>query len=134
MNHYGHDVELGRTWLSSADRERFAAQLQAGINKDEIMDKIRDEVGLEFHRCHILTKKDLENIERLVDLKHYSNTKHTMYYISGEYAKGIIIFSLIHPKPRHIFRIFFVIHLYFSLFSLIFYHNILMKPILHKRV
>lgn len=68
--HYGHEGELGRTWLPIGDREKFAAQLQAGIGKEEIMEKIRKDVGLEFHRSHILTKKDLENIERFVKVEN----------------------------------------------------------------
>ena len=57
-NHYGHESEFGHIWLTTSTRQQIAAKLQQGISKEKNLDDIRESVGLEFQREHIVDKKD----------------------------------------------------------------------------
>ena len=71
-NHYGHESEFGHIWLTTSTRQQIAAKLQQGISKEKILDDIRESVGLEFQREHLVGKRDLFNIE-----KAFSGTQMT---------------------------------------------------------
>ena len=62
--HYGHTTSLGHLRILESDRINIAGQLAQGI-----LDRIRDSLGKEFHRIHLLTRKDIANIERTYGLK-----------------------------------------------------------------
>ena len=40
-------------------RKQIAAKLEQGVKRERILDDIRDNVGEEFGRIHLLDKKDL---------------------------------------------------------------------------
>ena len=64
--HYGHNTSLGHIRLLESDRMAIAGQLAQGVEFQYI---IRDNVGKEFPRIHLLTRKDIANIERTYGLK-----------------------------------------------------------------
>ena len=66
--HYGH-TSLGHLRLSESDRLTIAGQLAQGVDFQHILDTIRDNLGKEFHRIHLLTRKDIANIEKTYGLK-----------------------------------------------------------------
>ena len=63
-NHYGHESEFGHIWLATSTRQQIAAKLQQGISKEKKIDDIREGVGLEFQREHLVDKRDMFNTEK----------------------------------------------------------------------
>ncbi|GFT99517.1 uncharacterized protein NPIL_110731 [Nephila pilipes] len=62
--HVGHQNDLGHLFLTADERKNIASKIAAKIPLDNILDEIRNvisDAGLE--RVHLLTKKDLHNIE-----------------------------------------------------------------------
>ncbi|GFS36675.1 uncharacterized protein NPIL_228381 [Nephila pilipes] len=74
--HVGHQKDLGHLFLTADERKNIASKIAAKIPLDNILDEIRNSIsdaGLE--RVHLLTKKDLHNIEKSFNL--FSNSvKH----------------------------------------------------------
>ena len=62
--HYGHQSSLGHLRLQKCQREAIASQLAQGITPQHALDRIRDSVYEKFERIHLLTKKDIRNVER----------------------------------------------------------------------
>lgn len=54
--------------MSQDDRERIAADLAPSIPKEKILHDIRGTVDEELGRIHLITKKDLQNIETSYNL------------------------------------------------------------------
>jgi hypothetical protein len=48
---------------------QIAAQLTEGVSFEHILDKVRDSVGDELKRIHILTRKDITNIKQCFKIK-----------------------------------------------------------------
>ena len=69
--HYGHSLSLGKLRLSKRVRMTIAGQLAQGVTFEKI---------LEFQRVHLITKKDLTNIERSFSLR--SRERHAIDAIS----------------------------------------------------
>ena len=73
--HYGHKKALGHLRLLESDKTAIAGQLAQGVDFQHILDNIRDTLGKEFNRIHLLTRKDITNIERTYGLQ--GAQKHT---------------------------------------------------------
>ena len=69
VTHYRHRTSLGHLRIPEGDRLAIAGQLAQGVDVQYILDKIRDNLGEQFHRIHLLTRKDITNIERTYGLK-----------------------------------------------------------------
>ena len=67
--HYGHELSLGHLRLSDSERVAIAGKLADGVDFQHILDNIRDSLGKEFQRIHLLTRKDITNIEKTFGLK-----------------------------------------------------------------
>ena len=67
--HYGHQPTLGHLRLQECERTAIAAQLAQGVDFQHILDNIRDNIGEQFRRIHLLTRKDIVNIERTYNLR-----------------------------------------------------------------
>ena len=67
--HYGHKPCVGHLRIPETDRMAIAAQLACGVNFQHILETIRDNLGKQFHRVHLLTRKDINNNERTYGLK-----------------------------------------------------------------
>ena len=73
--HYGHTNSLGHILLPESAHLSIANQLTIGVAFDRTLDDIRDNVGSKFDRIHLLTRKDIRNIEKAYDIKGIQ--KHT---------------------------------------------------------
>ncbi|XP_076275530.1 uncharacterized protein LOC143206739 [Rhynchophorus ferrugineus] len=63
--HVGHENSLANLFLSKTDREIIAAKLTAKVSKDTILNEIRENKDSDsLERLHLLTRKDLYNIEK----------------------------------------------------------------------
>lgn len=68
--HVGHENELGHLWLTSKEREELANKMTLKIPFNTILDEVRDTVeGSQLERIHLLTRKDLNNIEKSFNLQ-----------------------------------------------------------------
>jgi len=68
-SHYGHSQTSGHLRLPDTTHQRIAGQLAQGVSFERILDDIRDTVGDRFNRIHLVTRKDIVNIERAYGLK-----------------------------------------------------------------
>lgn len=67
--HVGHENDLGHLFLSSSERLEIASKIANKIPFDTILNEIRDSVTeSNLERVHLLTKKDLYNIEKAFNL------------------------------------------------------------------
>ena len=62
--HYGHQLSIGHLRLQTSLRQSIAGQLAQGVTFQHILDEIRDSVSVRFERIHLITRKDIANIER----------------------------------------------------------------------
>ena len=62
--HYGHSPILGHLRLQERYRAAIVGMLTQGVSMERILDKVRDSVGSNLERLHLITKKDIHNIER----------------------------------------------------------------------
>ena len=67
--HYGHQCSLGQIRLPTTHRDAIAGKLAQGVAVQHIIDEIRDNVGDRFERIHLITRKDITNIERSYGLQ-----------------------------------------------------------------
>ena len=67
--HYGHSIQLGHVPLPTSTRMEVAAKLMQGVSTDHILDTIRDNMGDKVNRIHLLTRKDIRNIEHTFGIK-----------------------------------------------------------------
>jgi hypothetical protein len=71
--HVGHQCELGHLNLSQSERENLAGKIASKIPFDDILDNIRNSIcDSNLERLHLLTKKDLYNIEFCYNLSSTS--------------------------------------------------------------
>ena len=67
--HYGHEFKLGHLRLQQLQRQAIAGQIAQGVTFEHILDQIRDNIDHNLERIHLLTKKDMSNIERAFGLR-----------------------------------------------------------------
>ncbi|GFW59864.1 uncharacterized protein TNCV_2917461 [Trichonephila clavipes] len=67
--HLGHRNDIGHVSLRDFERQHTATKIASKIPFDEILDEIRDSVtDSKLERIHLLTKKDLYNIENCFNI------------------------------------------------------------------
>ena len=66
--HYSHEIELGHLRLPENVRLAIAGKLRQGVSIEHILDDICDSVGTTVERIHLLTRKDMHNIETSFNL------------------------------------------------------------------
>ena len=62
--HYGHQLSLAHLRSQRAVRQGIVGQLAQGVSFQHILDEIRDSVAQRFERIHLITRKDIANVER----------------------------------------------------------------------
>ena len=62
--HYGHRISLGHIHIPETDRLAIAGKLANGVDFQHILDNIRDKLGKSYQWIHLLTRKDITNIEK----------------------------------------------------------------------
>lgn len=85
-SHVGHHQEedMGHLFLTKSQRENIASKIAAKIPLQDILDEVRDSIkNCSHERIHLLTKKDLYNIENAFNLKG-SSVRHASDAISVE--------------------------------------------------
>jgi hypothetical protein len=81
--HVAHQMDLGKIPLPKLERNELATKISQKIPFDDIINEIRDTVTEEkMERMHLLTRKDLFNIEKLYNLNNY--VRHSSDYVSVE--------------------------------------------------
>jgi hypothetical protein len=68
--HYRHPLQLGHIPLHKTTRLAVAAKLTDGVSANSIIDHIRSNVGDRCERLHLITKKDIRNIECAFKINH----------------------------------------------------------------
>lgn len=71
--HYGHEMDLAHLKLSQDERVAIGQKLAQGITAERILDDIRNSLSDSLERHHLVTKKDIRNIENALGL-HGINT------------------------------------------------------------
>ncbi|ERL94932.1 hypothetical protein D910_12204, partial [Dendroctonus ponderosae] len=75
--HVGHQNDLSHLFLTKEERTMIATKIAMKIPFDAILDDIRDSVTASYlERLHLLTKKDVFNIEACFNL-HSKSQRHT---------------------------------------------------------
>ena len=57
-------------------RLQIAGDIAQGISIDKLLDNVRDTIGSTIERIHLLTKKDIHNIERSFGLRRAEKHKN----------------------------------------------------------
>lgn len=84
--HVGHKLEedLGHIFLTKTERDQIATKIASKVPLQIILNEIRDSISTcQLQRIHLLTKKDLYNIEKSYNL-NASSVKHENDAISVE--------------------------------------------------
>lgn len=63
------NVHLVKSGLQTIHRDTIAGKLAQGVNVQHIIDEIRDNLGDRLERIHLITRKDIANIERSYGLQ-----------------------------------------------------------------
>lgn len=90
--------------------QRICGQLAQGVTFERILDDIRDNVGTRFDRIHLVTRKDIANIEKAYGLKGVE--KHPIDAVSvgawieelktkGEDNPVLLVKSQGQPQPEN---------------------------------
>ncbi|XP_072400207.1 uncharacterized protein [Diabrotica undecimpunctata] len=68
-SHIGHSNDLGHIYLSPLERKMCAEKIASKVAFSDILDQVRDSVcDSKLDRLHLLTRKDLNNIEKSYNL------------------------------------------------------------------
>ena len=74
--HNNHELQLSHLPLADDIKHYIAGKLQDGVSVDQILDDVRDMIEKDgVSREHLLTKQDIYNLKRKLNLK--SIQKHT---------------------------------------------------------
>uniref|UniRef100_A0A6P7GVN3 Uncharacterized protein LOC114341342 n=1 Tax=Diabrotica virgifera virgifera TaxID=50390 RepID=A0A6P7GVN3_DIAVI len=98
--HVGHKLkeDMGHLFLSTSDRQHIASKIAAKIPLQSILDEVRDSVtNSKLERTHLLTKKDLYNIERAFNLnrsaiRHANDAISVDAWVNELKVSGSILF------------------------------------------
>lgn len=67
--HIGHEFEIKHIVLTREERKSLAMKMASKVPFDDILDEVRESISNEqFKRIHLVTKKDLFNIEQSFNL------------------------------------------------------------------
>jgi hypothetical protein len=97
--HVGSDNNIGNLSLTKSEKENLAAKIAANIPFEDILDEVRNSVFF-FKRLHLLTNKDLHNIEKCYNLtssRHSNDAISVESWINDMRDKGN---SILFDKPQ----------------------------------
>uniref|UniRef100_A0A1B6E200 C2H2-type domain-containing protein n=1 Tax=Clastoptera arizonana TaxID=38151 RepID=A0A1B6E200_9HEMI len=88
--HYGHSVDLRHLRLTKYDKSNIADQIARGVPREIVLDKIRASAGSDIDRIHLVTMKDIKNIEKAFGVQsselkrvQHSGMKNLDSWVSG---------------------------------------------------
>lgn len=96
--HVGHECDLGHLFLKRNEREIIAAKMSLKIPFSQILDDVQDSLhNSQLERIHLLTKKDLYNIEKSFNLqstvvRHHNDAISVDSWVSQLKNTGCILF------------------------------------------
>lgn len=73
--HYGHDSELQHLRLTQTEKFQIVEQLCRGVPRDMVLDNVHASTGSELERIHLITMKDVKNIEKAYGIQASNNDK-----------------------------------------------------------
>jgi hypothetical protein len=92
---------IGNLSLTKSEKENMAAKIAANIPFEDILDEVRNSVGdMDLKRLHLLTNKDLHNIEKCYNLtssRHSNDAISVESWINDMRDKGN---SILFDKPQ----------------------------------
>lgn len=83
LSHYGHRRNLQHIWLSKKKRQEITAKLKQGVTKQKILDDIRESIGAQFARDHLIDKQDIANIKRRGGIDEIQRHPNDMMSVLG---------------------------------------------------
>ena len=99
--HYGHATEIEHIRFNRRQRGEIAAKLAQGVSRDKILDDIRDNVGFDFRKIHLLDRRDIGNIKNAYNIdtikRHENDQQSVLSWIKdweGEENNPILYYSL----------------------------------------
>lgn len=99
--HYGHQCSLGLTRLQASQKKEVVSKLAQGISAQHIIDQVRESVVDKFEKIHLITRKDIANIERAYGLsgnrRHSDDATSVMLWVNE-------MNSMKNPSPVLIFK------------------------------
>lgn len=99
--HVGHETDIEHLHLSVPEKKLITTKIASKIPFDIILNEIRDSVsGSDLMRIHLLTRKDLNNIERQFNLS-CSAVRHSNDAVSVDsWAKQMKNECVLYYKPQ----------------------------------
>lgn len=89
--HYGHESELQHLRLTQTEKFQIAEQLCRGVPREMVLDSVRASTGSDIERIHLITIKDVKNIEKAYGIQANTNEKTTnMYYNLTDWISNIM--------------------------------------------
>lgn len=79
--HYGHETAMEHIRFNKRQRHEIAAKLKSGVSREKILDDIRDNVGMDFRKLHLLDRKDIGNIRNAYNInavKRHENDQQSV--------------------------------------------------------
>lgn len=106
--HHGHITSLAHLRLAEKDRKDIATKINEGISLEHILDTVRDSVGSKFDRIHLLTRRDIKNIEKafgIQSVQRHKDDATSVHVLLREMEKNAqynpIILYKQQSKPPH---------------------------------
>lgn len=104
LTHYGHSDNLAYIRLPNSDRQKIASRFKDGVTFDRIIDDIWCNISSRVDCVHLITKKDVRNIQRSFGIQEKQKIK-----------RATLVSSWLKKKfkmPRKDYGIFTRIHIY----------------------
>ena len=89
-SHYGHELSMEHIRLNKRQRHGIAPKLAQGVALEKILDEIRDNVGMDFRKIHLLDRKDIGNIRNSYNIdsvKRHENDQQSVLSWIQEWEK-----------------------------------------------
>uniref|UniRef100_T1J170 C2H2-type domain-containing protein n=1 Tax=Strigamia maritima TaxID=126957 RepID=T1J170_STRMM len=93
VNHVGHIQELDHLFLTKSERQWIAHKLEQGVDISNILDTVRGTQSGDKNRLHLLTRKDVLNINKTtVKSKHKVNIDDWFNSIDKNNPEKVVLF------------------------------------------
>lgn len=104
--HIGHNSDLGHIYLSPLERKMCAEKIALKVPFNVILDQVRDSVSdSELYRLHLLTRKDLCNIEKSYNLcseavRHQNDATSVQAWVNEMNQEGHMCVLFYKPQDK----------------------------------
>ena len=101
LTDYGHKCKLEHVWIMQKNRREIAAKLQQGVPRENVLDTIRNSVGDQILREHLIDDHDIKNIKKYFGIdtvqRHQNDQDSVLSWIeewSGDEYSPVLFFKL----------------------------------------